>query len=78
IIMANLPPPNNDSNVPEDDQAPTAPDGHGVLTRKMEEVSDAEVANGIAIKEIHPRVATVEEQVQTLQTALHGAELQNQ
>nr|GEX95376.1 hypothetical protein [Tanacetum cinerariifolium] len=27
IIMANLPPPNNDPNVPEDDQAPTAPDG---------------------------------------------------
>ncbi|GJV85285.1 hypothetical protein Tco_1525183 [Tanacetum coccineum] len=47
----------------------------GVLTRKMEEVSDIEVANNIAIREIHPRVTTVEEQVQTLQTALHGAEL---
>nr|GEY92917.1 hypothetical protein [Tanacetum cinerariifolium] len=66
---------------------------HGVLMRKVEEVSDAEVADSIAIREIHPRVATVEEQmavprqdvivrlsqqVQTLQTALHGAELQNQ
>ncbi|GJR21433.1 hypothetical protein Tco_0969960 [Tanacetum coccineum] len=34
--------------------------------------------NCTAIGEIHPRVTTVEEQVQTLQTALHGAELQNQ
>nr|GEY89018.1 hypothetical protein [Tanacetum cinerariifolium] len=78
---------------------------HGVLMRKMEEVSDAEVANNIAIGEIHARVATVEEQVdsrvntypsgqmavpgqdviiglsqqvQTLQTALHGTKLQNQ
>nr|GEW66311.1 hypothetical protein [Tanacetum cinerariifolium] len=79
---------------------------HGVLMRKMEEVSDAEVADSIAIREIHPRVATVREQrvesrvdtyssgqmavsgqdeivglsqqVQTLQMALHGTELQNQ
>ncbi|GJX44050.1 hypothetical protein Tco_0260726 [Tanacetum coccineum] len=51
---------------------------HEVLTRKMEAVSDAEVANSIAFGEIHTRVTTVEEQVQTLQTALHGAELQNQ
>nr|GEU51924.1 putative reverse transcriptase domain-containing protein [Tanacetum cinerariifolium] len=51
---------------------------HRVLMRKMEEVSDAEVADSITIGEIHPRVAIVEEQVQTLQTALHGAELQNQ
>nr|GEV73688.1 hypothetical protein [Tanacetum cinerariifolium] len=51
---------------------------HGVLMRKMEEVSDAEVADSIAIGEIHPRVATMEEQVQTLQTALHRTELQNQ
>ncbi|GJV95071.1 ubiquitin hydrolase [Tanacetum coccineum] len=50
----------------------------GVLTRKMEAVSDIEVANSIAIGEIHVRVIIVEEQVQTLQTALHGAELQNQ
>nr|GEY45547.1 hypothetical protein [Tanacetum cinerariifolium] len=39
---------------------------HGVLTRKMEEVSDAEVANNITIGEIHPRVATVGEQVQVI------------
>nr|GEY19017.1 hypothetical protein [Tanacetum cinerariifolium] len=75
---------------------------HGVVTRKMEEVSDAVVADNIAIGEIHPRVAAVGEQVQvveaqtaqvvsrleeidtrvqqvqTLQTALHETELQNQ
>ncbi|GKA28390.1 hypothetical protein Tco_0714558 [Tanacetum coccineum] len=51
---------------------------HGVLTRKMEAVSDIEVANSMAIGEIHPRVTTMEKQVQTLRTALHGAELQNQ
>nr|GEX96209.1 hypothetical protein [Tanacetum cinerariifolium] len=78
---------------------------HGVLVRKIEDVSDAEVADSIAIREIHPRVATVGEQVesrvdthpsgqmavhgqdvidgssqqvQTLQTALHETELQNQ
>nr|GEY64335.1 hypothetical protein [Tanacetum cinerariifolium] len=73
---------------------------HGVLMRKMEKVIDAEVADSIAIGEIHPRVATVREQVQvmesqagqvgqdvivrssqqvqTLQTAPHETELQNQ
>ncbi|GKC94684.1 hypothetical protein Tco_1160126 [Tanacetum coccineum] len=51
---------------------------HGALTRRMEAVSDIEVANSTAIREIHPRVTTVEKQVQTLQAALHGAELQNQ
>nr|GFA16441.1 hypothetical protein [Tanacetum cinerariifolium] len=50
---------------------------HGVLTREMKEVSDAKVADSISIGEIHLRVATVGEQAQTLQTALHGAELQN-
>nr|GFC12890.1 hypothetical protein [Tanacetum cinerariifolium] len=39
---------------------------HEVLTRNMEEVSDAEVADNIAIREIHPRVATVGEQVQVM------------
>nr|GEV92792.1 hypothetical protein [Tanacetum cinerariifolium] len=39
---------------------------HGVLMRKMEEVSDPEVADSIAIEEIHPRVATIEEQVQVM------------
>nr|GFA66990.1 hypothetical protein [Tanacetum cinerariifolium] len=43
---------------------------HGVLTRKMEEVSDAEVADSIAIGEIHPRVATVEEQVQVMESQI--------
>nr|GEU43731.1 hypothetical protein [Tanacetum cinerariifolium] len=51
---------------------------HGVLVRKLEDVSDAEVADSIAIGEIHPRVATIGEQVQTLQTTLHETELQNQ
>nr|GEW06711.1 hypothetical protein [Tanacetum cinerariifolium] len=41
---------------------------HGVLMRKMEEVSDAEVAKSIAIREIHPRVATVGEQVQVMES----------
>nr|GEV33923.1 hypothetical protein [Tanacetum cinerariifolium] len=41
---------------------------HGVLMRKMEEVSDAEVADSIAIREIHPRVATIEEQVQVMES----------
>nr|GEZ74967.1 hypothetical protein [Tanacetum cinerariifolium] len=57
---------------------------HGVLTKKMEEVSDAEVADNIAIREIHPRVAIVKEQVQVMEsqagqvTTLHETELQNQ
>ncbi|GKC39366.1 hypothetical protein Tco_1051750 [Tanacetum coccineum] len=51
---------------------------HEVLTRKMDAVSDVEVANSIAIGEIQPRVTTMEDQVQTLQAILHGAELQNQ
>nr|GFD36473.1 hypothetical protein [Tanacetum cinerariifolium] len=33
----------------------------------MEEVSDVEVADSIAIGEIHPRVATVREQVQVME-----------
>ncbi|GKC73056.1 hypothetical protein Tco_1118939, partial [Tanacetum coccineum] len=51
---------------------------HGALTRMMVEVSDIEASNSIAIGGIHPRVTTMEKQVQTLQTALHAAELQNQ
>nr|GEV72261.1 hypothetical protein [Tanacetum cinerariifolium] len=38
---------------------------HEVLMRKMEEVSDAKVADSIAIGEIHLRVATVREQVES-------------
>nr|GEV76546.1 hypothetical protein [Tanacetum cinerariifolium] len=41
---------------------------HGVLMRKIEEVSDAEVADSIAIGEIHPRVATLREQVQVMES----------
>nr|GEU33641.1 hypothetical protein [Tanacetum cinerariifolium] len=41
---------------------------HGVLMRKMEEVSDAEVADSISIEEIHARVATVGEQVQVIES----------
>nr|GEV04916.1 hypothetical protein [Tanacetum cinerariifolium] len=41
---------------------------HGVLMKKMDEVSDAEVANNIAIEEIHHRVATVGEQVQVMES----------
>nr|GEX65869.1 hypothetical protein [Tanacetum cinerariifolium] len=41
---------------------------HRVLTKKMEEVNDAEVADNIAIGEIHPRVAIVREQVQVMES----------
>nr|GEV65486.1 hypothetical protein [Tanacetum cinerariifolium] len=41
---------------------------HGVLMRKVEEVSDAEVADSIFIGEIHPKEATVEEQVQVMES----------
>nr|GEY87972.1 reverse transcriptase domain-containing protein [Tanacetum cinerariifolium] len=51
---------------------------HGELVKKMEIVRDAEVAYSIAIWEIHPRVTTLEWQVQTLQTLVRGAWLQNQ
>nr|GEW53023.1 RNA-directed DNA polymerase, eukaryota, reverse transcriptase zinc-binding domain protein [Tanacetum cinerariifolium] len=51
---------------------------HGELVKKMEIVSDTEAVDSIAIREIHPRVTTLEGQVQTLQTSLHGAWLQNQ
>ncbi|GJV95396.1 putative reverse transcriptase domain-containing protein [Tanacetum coccineum] len=50
----------------------------GALTRMMVEVSDIEATNNIAIRETHPRVTTVEEQVQTLQTALHESRSKNQ
>nr|GEW68154.1 hypothetical protein [Tanacetum cinerariifolium] len=41
---------------------------HEVLMRKMDEVSDAEVADSIAIGEIHPRVATIREQVYLIES----------
>nr|GFD17197.1 hypothetical protein [Tanacetum cinerariifolium] len=46
---------------------------HRELVKKRKIVSDAEAADSIAIREIHPRVTTLEGQVQTLQTSLHGA-----
>nr|GEZ97373.1 hypothetical protein [Tanacetum cinerariifolium]GFC28520.1 hypothetical protein [Tanacetum cinerariifolium] len=51
---------------------------HEELVEKMEIVSDADVADSIAIGEIHPRVTILEGQVQTLQTSLYGAWFQNQ
>nr|GEU31476.1 putative reverse transcriptase domain-containing protein [Tanacetum cinerariifolium] len=51
---------------------------HGELVKKIEIVSDAEVADSIVVGEIHPRVTTLEGQVRTLQTSLHRAWLQNQ
>ncbi|GJU84956.1 putative reverse transcriptase domain-containing protein [Tanacetum coccineum] len=47
----------------------------GALTRTMVEVSDIEATNSIAIGETHPRVTALEEQVQTLQTALHESRI---
>ncbi|GKD49080.1 hypothetical protein Tco_1278056 [Tanacetum coccineum] len=41
-------------------------DRQGVLTRKMEEVSDAEPTNSVAIGGIHPRVAALEDREGTL------------
>nr|GFC50552.1 hypothetical protein [Tanacetum cinerariifolium] len=43
---------------------------HEVVMRKMEEVSDAVVSDSIAIREIHPRVATVGEQVQVVEAQM--------
>ncbi|GJY00836.1 hypothetical protein Tco_0358988 [Tanacetum coccineum] len=50
----------------------------GALTRTIVEVSDIEATNSIAIGETHPRVTALEEQVQTLQTALHESRTINQ
>nr|GFA84560.1 hypothetical protein [Tanacetum cinerariifolium] len=41
---------------------------HGVLMRKIEEVSDAEVADSITIREIYPRVAIVGEQIRVMES----------
>ncbi|GJU10733.1 hypothetical protein Tco_1133129, partial [Tanacetum coccineum] len=75
----------DDDNVWDEDEewlmVPMTPPGATVTvssTYKMETMSDTDVANSIAIGEIYPRVTIVEEQVQTLQMALHGAELQMQ
>ncbi|GJV18192.1 hypothetical protein Tco_1363515 [Tanacetum coccineum] len=53
-------------------------DRQGALARTMMEVSDIEVTNSLAIGETHPRVTALEEQVQTLQTALHESRSKNQ
>ncbi|GJR45037.1 hypothetical protein Tco_1313140 [Tanacetum coccineum] len=51
--------------------------GHGLLVKKVITVSDAEVADGIAIGEIRPRVYAVEGQpVQTLQAAVQHRDVQ--
>ncbi|GJV02360.1 hypothetical protein Tco_1335929 [Tanacetum coccineum] len=40
--------------------------GHGFLVKKVIMVSDAEVADSIAIREIGPRVSTMEDQMQVM------------
>nr|GEV99240.1 hypothetical protein [Tanacetum cinerariifolium] len=70
-LMAPMMPPRATVTVPSTYEAQE-------LVKKMKIVSDAEVADSIAIGEIHPRVTTLEGQVQILQTSLHGAKFQNQ
>ncbi|GJR57333.1 hypothetical protein Tco_1499495 [Tanacetum coccineum] len=53
-------------------------DEEGALTKTMVEVSDIEATNSLAIGETHPRVTALEEQGQTLQTALHESRSMNQ
>nr|GEZ78917.1 hypothetical protein [Tanacetum cinerariifolium] len=89
-LMASVTPPRATMTVPSTHElggpSTATPVGHplttmesGVATQpQMEIVSDTEVVDSIAIGEIHPRVTTLEGQVQTLQTTLHGAWLQNQ
>nr|GEZ61066.1 hypothetical protein [Tanacetum cinerariifolium] len=50
---------------------------HGVLVRKMEDVSDVEVASNISIREIHLRVATVGEQIQNQQLRTRVTEMES-
>ncbi|GKB03480.1 hypothetical protein Tco_0831623 [Tanacetum coccineum] len=40
--------------------------GHGLLVKKVITVSEAEVADSIAIREIGPRVSTMEDQMQVM------------
>ncbi|GKF44390.1 hypothetical protein Tco_0130942, partial [Tanacetum coccineum] len=58
--------------------APNPSTYEGALARTIVEVSDIEATNSLAIGETHPRVTALEEQVQTLQTALHESRLENQ
>ncbi|GKD19601.1 hypothetical protein Tco_1208759, partial [Tanacetum coccineum] len=53
-------------------------DRQGALARTIVGVSDIEATNSLAIGETHPRVTALEEQVQTLQTALHESRTINQ
>ncbi|GJT19211.1 hypothetical protein Tco_0877917 [Tanacetum coccineum] len=46
--------------------------GHGTLVRKMEDVSDAQVDDGIAIGELRPRVTTLEGRVKVLASQHDG------
>ncbi|GJW28840.1 hypothetical protein Tco_0045715 [Tanacetum coccineum] len=52
--------------------------GHGPLVKKVIHVSDAEVADGITIREIVPRIFAVEGQVQALQATVQQRDLQIQ
>ncbi|GJZ90455.1 hypothetical protein Tco_0662382 [Tanacetum coccineum] len=52
--------------------------GHGQLVKKVIQVSDAEVADGITIGEVGPRVSAVEGQVQALQAAMQQRDSQIQ
>ncbi|GJY83129.1 hypothetical protein Tco_0496505 [Tanacetum coccineum] len=52
--------------------------GHGQLVKKVIQVIDVEVADGIAIGEIGPRVSAVEGQVQTLQATVQQRDVQIQ
>ncbi|GJT30116.1 hypothetical protein Tco_0910391 [Tanacetum coccineum] len=66
----------DDSEGPEDDEEVWSASrfmyrreiwrGHGQLVEKVIMVSDAEVADGIAIEDIGPRVSTVEDQMQVM------------
>nr|GFB21284.1 hypothetical protein [Tanacetum cinerariifolium] len=77
-LMAPVTPPRANVTVPSTYEMSNLEYRHKELVKKIEIVSDAEAADSIAIREIHPRVTTLEGQVQTLQTSLHGAWFQNQ
>nr|GEV24034.1 hypothetical protein [Tanacetum cinerariifolium] len=51
---------------------------HGQLVKKVIQVSDAEVAAGVSIREIGPRVFAIEGQVQALQVAVRQRDTQTQ
>ncbi|GJX90161.1 hypothetical protein Tco_0343487 [Tanacetum coccineum] len=52
--------------------------GHGQLVKKVIQVSDAEVAVGVTIGEIGPRVFAIEGQVQDIQAAVQQRDAQIQ